>query len=150
MYAIILVALFLVSGCATASPGGDEAIDYEPIGQEELAIAGARDAEQAVRRLRPGWELRQPYQSGIVVIKEGAQSWTCYTDEPTVLYVDGKKWGGRPSSLSSLSGFSMERIKEIRYIRRNEPRPDGETRCPRLPAIHVITTSGASGPRPFF
>lgn len=142
MRAIPLFALFLLSGCATTSPGSEVSVNYGPILKDELLTAGVGNAEQAVQQLRPGWELRQPYQSGIVVIKEGLQSWTCATDQPTLLYLDGRKWGGRPSGFSSLSRISVERIQEIRYLKRSDPRPDAETRCPSLPAIHVVTSSG--------
>lgn len=142
MRAIIPFVVTILSACATASSGGSESVNYEPIGQQELHAAGVGNGEQTVRQLRPGWELRQRLQSEIVVIKEGDQGWTCYTNEPTLLYVDGRKWGQRPRGFSSLSQISVERIREIHYIQPSEPRPDGETRCGGLPAIHVMLIAG--------
>ena len=78
----------------------------------------------------------------IVVLRDGDHGWTCYTDLPTLLYLDGRKWGDRPTGFSTLSRISIERIEEIHYIRPTDPRPDNERRCPGLPAIHVITISG--------
>ena len=148
MRLILFSVVLLLSGCATTSSGGSENINYEPIGQEELLTAGVRNAEQAVRKLRPGWELRQPYQTGMQVVRgDGGQAWACYTDLPTLLYVDGRKWGQRPTGFSSLSRIAVQNIKEIHYIRRSDPRPDGEMRCRGLPSIHVILNPWQESPK---
>jgi hypothetical protein len=94
--AVLAVALFLLTGCAS-SPSGGQGLDPDRISRMELQEAGPSSAYNAIHKLRPIW-LR----------KRGNTSFT--QDSDVLVYLDGTRVGEK-EVLRGMSTVNIERME---------------------------------------
>lgn len=117
--ALLLLAL-LAGGCAGRRAPDNGPVDRNVITQAELQQTEARDAYEAVERLRPLWLRSRGERS------PGALSTSI------LVYLNDAQLGG----LSSLRGLSLAGVRAIRYL-------DGPSAAARLGGIGAGHVEGA-------
>lgn len=113
--ALVVLAL-LASACAStpsaepADPAVQQTTRRSPnvISEEELTASTARNALEAVQRLRPEW-LRGRGGAGMSDVRE-------LNPADLVVYVGNSRYGG----MQSLSQFPLTTIKSLRYYNASE------------------------------
>jgi len=99
---MLLLAVALASGCATARPG--ERVNRDVITQEQIQKApAASSAYDVVRLLRPEFLYRRGVQS----VRESVDP-----SAGILVYVDGARAGG----VDELKSIPADQVQEIRWI----------------------------------
>lgn len=117
----LAAALPVLMACASASPAGEAPRPRTNVlTRDELRETGARNAYEAVQRLRPRW----------LVVRSGARSFSLETE--VVVFQDQLFLGNQ----DALVRIGIEGIYEIRYL-------DGATAKAKLPGIGSRHVQGA-------
>lgn len=125
-----LGALMIAAACAAGGPnvGLDS---FDPILPSELARAGDRDLESAVRMLRPRWlnlsrDALDQSRAGVIEVCKAT----------LLVYVNGRRDGRRLSQMPASEALRVD------LIRPGRPRPDGFRGCETLAGVNVIMRGG--------
>ena len=136
-----LVGLLLaVTACSGNVPGDQTVVPEDILTRSEILSAGATNAQDAIERLRPGWQFLDLSPRRLPFTTERANQLNTRGPCPAI-YLTGQRTRALDGLLSDIQA---DRIAEIRYIRRGASRPAGTPPCTSRPAaINVVLITGA-------